>query len=349
MISVVNRLFQLRKTGPLAPFFVACLLLLLGACSSSETSHQFSGPTMGTSYHVTVIAESVPADLDQQIAAALEDINEQMSTYRNDSLLMEFNRAPLGEPFSISQDLLNVLVLAETIFKNSEGAFDPTVGPLVNLWGFGPDYHEDQVPDSALISGMVAELGFDGVSIDAGKVEAARLKSVSLDLSAIAKGYAADKVAEVLRGHGLSRYMVEVGGEMALAGMNARNTPWQIAIEKPVAGIRSVQQIVSFTNVGVATSGDYRNYFEKDGVRYSHTLDPRTGYPINHKLASVTVAAESSALADGLATAFMVMGTEKSLAFAEKHSIAIMTLSKTESGFEAAYSSAFLPYLEEAN
>jgi thiamine biosynthesis lipoprotein len=291
----------------------------------------------------------VPADLDQQIAAALEDINKQMSTYRNDSLLMEFNRAPLGEPFAISKDLLNVLVLAQSIHKSSEGAFDPTVGPLVNLWGFGPDYHEDQVPDSALIAEMVAKLGFDGIAIDASKVEATRLKKVALDLSAIAKGYAADKVAEVLRGHGLSRYMVEVGGEMALAGTNARNTPWQIAIEKPVAGVRDVQQIVSFTNVGVATSGDYRNYFEKDGVRYSHTLDPRTGYPINHKLASVTVAAESSALADGLATAFMVMGTEKALAFAEKYSIAIMTLSKTDSGFEAEYSSAFLPYLEEAN
>lgn len=346
---MASRQSQLIKTGPLAPFFVVCLLFLLGGCSSSETSHQFAGPTMGTSYHVTLIAAELPKGLDRQIADVLEDINQQMSTYRDNSLLMQFNRAPLGEPFRLSVDLMNVLVLAGDIYRQTEGAFDPTVGPLVNLWGFGPDYHEDQVPDGEAITALVKGLGFDGVLLDSATTEATRLEDISLDLSAIAKGYAADKVAELLRDHGINRYMVEVGGEMALSGKNSRNTPWKIAIEKPVTGVRDVQQIVAFTDVGVATSGDYRNYFEKDGKRYSHTLDPRTGYPISHNLASVTVAAQSSALADGLATAFMVMGTEKALAFAEAHSIAIMTLSKTESGFEAGYSSAFMPYLEEAN
>lgn len=346
---MANPVIRYKETGPMAPFFFVCLLLLLGGCSSPETPYQFSGPTMGTSYHVTLIATEVPDGLEQQIAEVLEDINQQMSTYQDDSLLMQFNRTAIGDPFDLSADLMNVLMLADTIYRQTGGAFDPTVGPLVNLWGFGPDYHEDQVPDRAAISDLVSRLGYDGISLDTSTGKAVRQKDISLDLSAIAKGYAADKVAELLRARGISRFMVEVGGELALSGHNARNTPWKIAIEKPVAGLRDVQQIVSFTDVGVATSGDYRNYFEKDGRRYSHTLDPRTGYPIDHRLASVTVVAESSALADGLATAFMVMGTEKALAFAQKHSIAIMTLSKTESGFEAGYSPAFLPYLEEAN
>src|SRR5690606_2494079 len=174
-------------------------------------------------------------------------------------------------------------------------------------------------------------------------------KDLSLDLSAVAKGYAADKVAELLRRQGLSRYMVEVGGEMALAGVNIRNTPWQIAIEQPLSSTRSVQRVVSVTDAGVATSGDYRNYFEKEGRRYSHTLDPRSGYPITHRLASVTVIADNSARADALATAFMVMGTKATLDYAAQQNVPVVALSKTGDGFKENYSHPFKPFLNEVN
>jgi FAD:protein FMN transferase len=333
-------------TGPLAPFFVVWLCILAG-CSPSGNQVQYSGSTMGTTYHVTVIGKELPADLGDQIGAVLADVNRRMSTYIDDSELMQLNRSPVGDAVRVSPQLMAVLVMAREIYVATGGAFDPSVGPLVNLWGFGPDYKPDQVPDGESIAAARAELGFDSLLLDESALTVVRQKDIDLDLSAIAKGYGADRVAELLNSQGINRYMVEVGGELALSGMNNKGSPWQIAIERPAPGARDVQVVASFSDVGVATSGDYRNYFEQDGKRYSHTIDPRTGHPITHSLASVTVVAESSAKADGLATAFMVMGADSALQFAEAHGIAIMTLSKSSEGFDVAYSLAFSPYLNE--
>lgn len=334
----------------MASFFVVLLLILpLLGCGQRQQVEAYAGATMGTSYHVTVIGNDIPGDLAASIQAVLDDIDGQMSTYKPDSQLMQLNRAPLGQPFPISRQLMAVLLLSEDIYRQTQGAFDPSVGPLVDLWGFGPSYHEDQQPSQDNIDQLRKRLGFDGLALNESALTATRQKDISMDLSAVAKGYAADRVAELLKAEGFSRYMVEIGGEMVLAGVNAKGIPWQIAIEKPVSEAREVEQIVSVSDVGVATSGDYRNYFEHNGQRFSHTIDPRTGYPIRHNLASVTVVADTSGRADALATAFMVMGTEAALDYAEKHAIAILTLTKAGDGFVQAHSTAFQPYLSEVH
>ncbi len=242
---------------------------------------------------------------------------------------------------------MDVLELAREIHRATGEAFDPTVGPLVDLWGFGPSPRERSTPDPERIDALRAKLGYDALSLEPRAGTVTRQRDIRIDLSAVAKGYAADRVAELLRDNGVDRYMVEVGGEMALSGQNDRGIPWQIAVERPVSGQRMVQQVVAITDVGLATSGDYRNYFEEEGVRYSHTIDPRTGRPVSHKLASVTVAADTSARADAFATAFMVMGPDKTLAFAREQDMAVFVLVRSGAGFEGFPSPAFEPYLSE--
>ena len=167
-----------------------------------------------------------------------------------------------------------------------------------------------------------------------------------VDLSAIAKGYAVDQLAELLDGHGIQHYLVEIGGELRSKGANAQEEPWRVAVELPESNQRMPYRIVELMDMGMATSGDYRNYFERNGVRYSHTIDPATGYPIHHNLASVTVLAPSAALADGLATAINVMGADRGLALAEAQGLAVFVILKQDTGFEAQYSTAFGPYLK---
>lgn len=349
MTSVAELAPGLRKTGPLASFFVVVLALFAAGCGArDEPPVRFSGKTMGTSYHVAIVMpEQRPeGDLAADIQAALDDVDEKMSTYKPESELNRLNRHPLNQPFNVSPELMYVLELSMEIYRDTAGAFDPSVGPLVDLWGFGPDYGEESVPDQRDIAALVAREGFDSLLLSPSMLTAARETDIELDLSAVAKGYGADRVAELLGSKGITRYMVEVGGEVAVSGRNARGIPWQIAIERPVSGAREVQRVIPVSSGGMATSGDYRNYFERDGKRYSHTIDPRTGYPIDHSLASVTVVADSSARADALATAFMVMGTEAALNYAENKGIAILTLTKDREGFREDWSPAFSPYLE---
>ncbi len=343
---------RVRRTGLYAPFFVACLALWVGACGEQPPdSASLQGETMGTRWHVTVVpgdGTEVPAGLQSRIQQTLDEIDASMSTYQPESELNGLNDHPVGEPFSVSDPFMEVLVLAEEVYRATDGAFDPTVGPLVDLWGFGPEPGPAEgMPNQARIETLREHLGFDAVELDPATGEVTRLRDVGIDLSAVAKGYAADQVAELLRDQGVDRYMVEIGGEMALAGRNPRGMPWQIAVERPEAGDRRVHRIIGVTDTGLATSGDYRNFFEEGGVRYSHTIDPRTGYPVRHQLVSVTVANVSSGRADALATAFMVMGARESLAFAAEHDVAVLTLTRSEAGLDEAHSPAFEPYFPE--
>ena len=376
MISVANPA-SVTKAGPVASLFAVCsatngrvlscrgvrrgllgVLILwltasLAGCgenrSSEAAASAFSGEIMGTVYHVKVVPgdDDLPGDLGQRIFDVLSDVDQRMSTYKPDSELNQLNRAEVGKAIPVSAPLLDVLTLSRKVYRESGGAFDPTVAPLVNLWGFGPDFHEDSIPAESAIAQLLAEVGYNHLDIDQEQAAVRKDRALSLDLSAVAKGYAVDQVAALLDTLDIANYMVEVGGEMAMLGHNDRGQPWQIAIEKPQASSRSVQQIVAIEEGAIATSGDYRNYFEKEGVRFSHTIDPRTGYPISHSLASVTVIADNCGYADALATAFMVMGAERALALAEERNIAVFTLSKTQDGFTAAHSSAFEPYLKE--
>ncbi|HHQ4693474.1 TPA: FAD:protein FMN transferase [Aeromonas veronii] len=316
----------------------------------SKPEIHITGSTMGTYYSIKVADSSItdPAKLQAEVDMLLERVNDQMSTYRPDSELSRFNLSRDNKPVVVSRDTARVVTEAIHIGRESQGALDVTVGPLVNLWGFGPDKKPTKVPSDELITQTRQKTGLGNLhvitSVDADTLQK-DIPDLYVDLSAIAKGFGVDKVAEYLESLGARNYLVEIGGELRINGVNGKGHPWRVAIEKPTAGTGTVQEVIVPGDNGVATSGDYRNYYELDGQRFSHTIDPRSGKPIQHRLVSVTVIHPSCMTADGLATVFMVMGTEKSLAYANERGLAIFVITKTDNGFEEAYSDAFKPYL----
>ena len=354
-MTLVGKLVQSKTiTGLLnkASFFVyIATVLLLVSCDSGPEIIKISGTKMGTTYHVTVVADQpAPADLAARIDALLDTVDQSMSTYKAASELSQFNDLAVGTSQSISPDFAQVLAVSNRVWQDSDGAFDPTVGPLVDLWGFGPVATADVVPEQAQIDAAKANVGYQYLTLlnSSGDNELTKTKPVRLDLSAVAKGYAVDLVADLLEMLALPDYLVEVGGEMRLSGSNPEGMPWRIAIELPSL-MPQVQRIIAVEDMAVATSGDYRNYFEQQGVRYSHTIDPRTGRPITHSLASVTVLADQCADADAWATAFMVLGDEEGMALANQLDIPVYMLVKEGAGFKAINSLAFEPYLSSAD
>lgn len=332
----------------LASLCFGLLIFLLGCQDRSETSAvtRLSGPTMGTSYNITVVAEvSDRETLQAKIDQLLVDINQSMSTYIPGSEINRLTGSPVERSINISQPLMEVLTTARQVSEISGGAFDITLRPLIDLWGFGPEFHQDQIPSKERIETVLQSVGFQHLSLDPKALTVTKGAPISLDLSAVAKGYAADQVADLLASEGYQNALVEIGGEMVLRGLSARGENWRIAVEEPVEGQAGVvHEALALTGVGVATSGDYRNFFEKEGVRYSHTIDPLTGYPVTHELASVTVVMPSCALADAFATAFTVLGAEKGLALANENGIAALFIERSENGFETRYSDAMKSY-----
>lgn len=318
--------------------------------TAAMSLHSFEGPTMGSSYHVKVAL--TPQQLDQKdqlatkISALLVDIENKMSTYLPQSELSRFNAAPVNSWLAMSDDLLAVVTQAVTMGQQSEGAYDITVGPLVNLWGFGPDIHEDKVPSQTEINEAIQKLGTHKLLIDAPNKRWQKTAPVYVDLSSIDQGYAADKVVKLLQQQGIRHAMVEIAGEIRTIGSKTPTQPWRIAIESPTTNVRTVKRIVNVNDVALATSGDYRNYFEKDGKRYSHIIDPRTGYPISHTLASVTVIAKEDIVADVHATTLMVLGPDKGWQFAQDKGLAVLMIIRTEQGFEERFTEQFRQYLE---
>ncbi|MDX5407508.1 MAG: FAD:protein FMN transferase [Chromatiaceae bacterium] len=327
------------------------VLAVLVSCSPAKPvnqQYQLDGSTMGTYYVVKFYSDTTPdlTALKQQIDTELERVNDLMSTYRPESELMRFNRHTDSSAFAISAQTRTVIAEALRIAEQTGGVLDVTVGPLVELWGFGARGRIEHAPDDAVIAQTRTWVGYDKLHL----TEAGLSKDIAqlaVDLSPIAKGYGVDQVAEVLEQQGITDYLVEIGGEMRLKGTKAGQQPWKIAIEKPVSAERAVQRILLPGDMGVATSGDYRNYFEEEGVRYSHLLDPRTGKPITNRTVSVTVLHPSCMTADGYATALNVMTAQEALAFAEQHQLAVLIVTKTDEGFNELTSSAMLPYLAE--
>lgn len=339
MTSVVKRSLSVEKAA------LVLLFLFLSACSPApEEIIQFSGETMGTTYHVTLRnpgdlrAERLKQQLDYQLA----HFNQIASTYIEDSELNKLNRAPIGEWQQLSEPLYAILTMALEVSWLSGGAFDITVAPLVDLWGFGPVKREGRPSDDALAD-VMDRVGYNRLQLDMLEPKLMKSAALSMDLSAIAKGYGVDAAAIWLTSLGVKDYLVEIGGEMRVAGKSPRGDAWRIGVENPAGG--GPQLAIALGDIAVATSGDYRNYFEQDGVRYSHTIDPRTGRPITHTLASVTVLDPSCAFADAMATALSVMGTERALALAEAQDLPVYIIEKGEEGFVSRYSSAFAPYL----
>lgn len=345
MILVVKKTKHYIKSALYSAFFVWIVLLSSG-CSFGPETLELSGQTMGTSYHLLVVKPEYGDDsLARDVESLLTKINRQMSTYQQDSELSEINRAELNTWIAVSPELFDVLHLSQSVNGQSGGAFDVTMGPLVNLWGFGPEQSADQLPSSEQITTALTTTGADSFELDVNAVAIKKRKSAYIDLSAVAKGYAADQLAELLESRGYKNYMVEIGGELKVAGKNTRGQLWRLAIEKPVPIPGEVFQAIALTDSGVATSGDYRNYFEVGGQRYSHTIDPLSGSPVKHSLVSVTVIASSAAAADAWATALNVLGGCKGLALAEQLQLAAYFISEKDGELIGQYSQAFSPYL----
>lgn len=330
-------------------FLGACFLALLTGCGQRDELLQLSGQTMGTSWNVSIVPTGDAPGQDDLLAgieSILEQINASMSTYRADSEISRFNALPTGQWFALSPEFYAVLSTAMAVGFQSHGAYDVTVGPLVDLWGFGPQGLVDEPPADDTVTDVLERVGLDHLRLDGESQQLLKRSPVELDFSSIAKGYAVDAIARWLTAQGQDRYLVEVGGEMRLSGLSARGDPWRIAIERPDSGGREVLQAVRLTDVAVATSGDYRNYFELDGQRYSHSIDPRRGYPVAHDLVSVTVIDNSAALADAWATALIVMGYEEGMAVALEQGLAVYFIQRRGDTLHSSHTPGFARFLE---
>lgn len=314
------------KPVSLSRFLFICVVVVLAACSQEKSKEVISleGSTMGTTYHITLVGDKnnpvSKQTIQTRIDKRLDVINQVMSTYISDSELSLLNQASQNEWHVVSDELFFILEEAQGISVHTGGAFDVTVGPLVNLWGFGPD-KKSVVPTDEQIANIHERVGFSYLELDGGTRQVRKQAEIYIDLSAIAKGYATDQIAFLVKESGFSRYMVEIGGELRVSGDSPANRPWRIGVEKPSLGHTGQAQTVSIREGGLATSGDYRNYYEDNGVRISHTIDPVTGRPITHTLASVTVISSTGAKADAMATALNVMGPDKGVSFAKKNGL----------------------------
>lgn len=291
----------------------------LSACDSKK-EHLFYGNTMGTTYHVKVVSHGFkdPYFLKKLIDRRLAEINQHLSTYDKDSEISRFNQNPsIHAKHSVSDDFFQVMTVSQTLFKITGGAWDGTVKPLVDLWGFSRTKEHYTAPDKGSIQEALSNTGFDKVHLDSKDQTLQKLDpDLTLDLASIAKGYGVDQIANLIREKGYSDFLVEIGGEIVASGKSMAGTPWKIGINLPDAKAPAdqVYKIIGLENRAMATSGDYRNFIEIDGIRYSHILDPRTGYPINNHVVSVTIVSENCTFADGLATGVMVLGPEEGLA-----------------------------------
>jgi thiamine biosynthesis lipoprotein len=324
---------------------VLLVCMVLWSCSQ-QTPEKYesylNGNTMGTTYNVKYHGGDAPSSdvLHRQINDALIRINQLMSTYIPDSELSRFNQLSAGQPMLLSAETLLVIEEAKRLAILSNGALDVTIGPLVNLWGFGPQKRPEKVPTQRQIDAAKALMGLEHIQINKG-IATKQIDGIYVDLSPIAKGYGVDVLAEILESYNIDNYLVEIGGEMRVSGNKQNGSAWRIAIEKPLSEQRAIQKVISIGNNAIATSGDYRNYYEEDGIRYSHLINPTTGRPIQHKLVSVTVVHETSMVADGLATALSILGTEEAKLLAESEDLAVLLITKSDNGFEEYRSPLF--------
>ena len=310
--------------------------LIVVACAPTtedvaRQTYAFRGSTMGTYYAVKVaVADELASErlsgLQAAIEAELDDVDAKMSTWIPDSELSRFNRHRETTPFAVSPATFEVVAAAGEIWKLSGGAYDVTAGPLIDAWGFGSEGEVDDLGE-AQIADLLAQIGFDRLTLDAASSSLTKaLPGLSINLSSIAKGYAVDRVSEALNAAGLADVWVEVGGEVRALGRNAEDRAWRLGIERPAETPGTLQRIVPLDGVAVATSGDYRNYRERNGVRFSHIIDPRSGWPIRHRLASVSVVHSRCMTADAWATALLVLGPDEGWKLASRSKLAVLML-----------------------
>lgn len=332
-----------------AGYLFASFSLAAGCAGAAQHGayQELSGLTMGTTYTITyeVVGQaSEPRRLGPQVDATLERVIAQMSTYDPGSELSHFNAQLRTDWFPVSRDLVLVVDTARTLSDATGGAFDVTIGPLVNLWGFGSRAALAAVPGAEFIASAKKLVSYRHLEADLQRNRIRKaLPGVYVDLSGIAQGFAVDKIAGLLRSAAVKSYLVEIGGELSAAGVNPDGVPWRVAIERPwgASAAELLDKIVSLNGASLATSGDYRKYFEHEGRIYSHVIDPRTGWPASGDLTSVSVIHRSPMHADALATALLVMGREKGAQFSRRHGLAVLFVSRRGKGIQEEMTARF--------
>lgn len=301
---------------------------------------------MGTTYTIQVV--DAPAQLSAELLRditekRLAQINSVMSTFDSEAEISRFNRNATTDWIGVSESLYRVVTFALEVSSITDGAFDITAAPLVNMWGFGPAGVRFEPPDKAEISRVLEQVGYGKIETHDPPYEIRKTQpEVTIDLSAIAKGYGVDEIAHLLTSQGSNNYLVEIGGEVRAAGLRADGAAWQVGVENPVSGPQAVAQIITLSDASIATSGDYRNFFEHDGRRYSHTIDTRTGYPVGHNLALVSVVARSTMQADAYATALLALGPERGYELALSQGISAIFIVREDDGFTEKATPGFI-------
>ncbi|KPA11039.1 ApbE-like lipoprotein [Candidatus Magnetomorum sp. HK-1] len=341
-----NKSFSIIKQKILFQLTLIIFFILTGCHSQQE--YLISGRTMGTTYHIKYNAGFFfkHQPLKKAIEEQLSKINSSMSTFDPKSEISVFNKMrDTTKVISISDDFYQVLIQARRLYQLTEGAWDGTVKPLVNLWGFGNTSHPQQKPDQQTIKRVLNNVGFNNIVIDNHIIQK-KNPDIQLNLASIAKGFGVDLVAQVLDNHTIENYLVEIGGEVYARGQKINGKPWRVGINRPKvqSALNDVYYAIAIKDKAIATSGDYRNYFMDGTKRYSHVIDPKTGQAVQNKIVSASVISDTCTFADGLATALMVMGVEKGLSLVNQLSDTecfLIQENKSGDGFDHFYSDHF--------
>ncbi|MBL0844594.1 FAD:protein FMN transferase [Pseudomonas mediterranea] len=318
------------------------LASILAGCGNGDTLERFDGPTMGSHYSIQYVRHSLmpgPKAVQAEVEQILADVDRQFSTYRSDSDIERFNALPANSCQVMPAPVLELIGVGEQLSSQSDGAFDLTVEPLLNLWGFGPQSREEKVPSAEALAQVRQRVGHAHLRIEGDRLCKDAL--VEVDFNSIAAGYAVDRIAARLQALGIDSYLAEATGELKALGRKPDGSAWRVALEAPRDDQQVAERVIEVNGYGVSTSGDYRRYFEQDGTRYSHTLDASTGAPIRHKLASVTVIHPSALMADGLSTLLLILGPERGWDYAQKHDIGVFFVLRDKDRFVSRTNDTF--------
>lgn len=326
-----------------------CLCLLLGGCASAARQETLlSGETMGSAWTVKIagLARSDAVGLRDAIQGRFDAVDFALSTWRADSALSRFNAHDDGRWVDVDPELAAVMRYALALGAASDGAYDVTVGPLVDLWGFGPAAAIWRVPDAAAIEAAKARVGWRKVEVDATADRARKAPGVRVDLSSLGKGRGVDRVAEYLDARGYTNYLIDLSGKLRARGLNARGESWRVAVERPgpdqpVAGGALEGAVVALADTSIATAGDYRRFFESGGRHYSHIIDPASGYPVAHLTVSATALGSDCMHADALATVLMAMSPDAALRFAQERGVPALLVTRAAAGLAVRRSASW--------
>lgn len=336
---------------------IMVLFTLISGCdgaSKPDKGMVLEGKTMGTVWRVSLagVNPSRADELRLRIQNQLNEEDRMLSTWKADSLISRFNQSRTTGRYPVTADMADIVTLALRIGARTKGAMDITIGPLVNLWGFGPGAPPPHTPTDAQINAARTNTGLQHLTVINRSNDQWLQKDIpdlQLDLSTMSEGYAADRLAQLMAQEGVSRYLVSVGGAVVSRGVNSAGHPWRVAIQKPTDRENAVQAIVDINGHGISTSGSYRNYYEIDGKRISHVIDPASGRPITHRLVSVTVIAPTALEADGWDTGLMVLGPEKAREVALQEKLAVFLVMKEGQKFTTWMSPQFRPFIITVN